>query len=55
MDNCLALCAHFHKDPEKEYKGSFNIRLPKELHHRLVLEAAKPNKEAHNARPMGIA
>jgi len=25
----------------KEYKGSFNIRLPKELHRRLALEAAK--------------
>ena len=43
IDNYLDACAKFHRSPDKEFKGSFNIRIPSDLHRRLVLEAAKEN------------
>ena len=41
IDNYLDACAKFHRSPDKEFKGSFNIRIPSDLHRRLALEAAK--------------
>ena len=41
IDNYLELCAKIGKQPEKEFKGSFNVRIPKEMHKRAALEAAK--------------
>lgn len=32
VDDYLAACAELGKLPEKSYKGSFNIRIPSELH-----------------------
>lgn len=43
IDNYLDACAKFHRSPDKEFKGSFNIRIPSDLHRRLALEAAKEN------------
>jgi hicB family protein len=43
IDNYLDACAKFHRSPDKEFKGSFNIRIPSDLHRRLALEAAKKN------------
>ena len=43
IDNYLDTCATFHKSPDKEFKGSFNIRIPSDLHRRLALEATKKN------------
>lgn len=40
IDNYLDLCQEIGKQPEKEYKGSFNIRIAPELHRQLSLEAA---------------
>lgn len=40
MDDYLEMCAHFHKDPNKEYKGSFNVRIPPELHKKLDISAS---------------
>ena len=41
IDNYLDACAKYNKVPDKEFKGSFNIRIPSDLHRRLALEAAK--------------
>ena len=43
IDNYLDACAKFHKNPDKEFKGSFNIRIPSDLHRRLALEATRKN------------
>ena len=32
VDDYLALCEQTHQTPEKAYKGSFNVRIPPELH-----------------------
>jgi len=41
IDNYLALCEKFGKVPEKEFKGTFNVRITPELHRRAALEAAR--------------
>lgn len=41
IDDYLEMCKAFGKTPEKEYKGSFNIRIPPELHKQLELAAAE--------------
>ena len=40
VDDYLALCASEGKEPEKAYKGSFNVRISPELHKRAVISAA---------------
>ena len=37
VDDYLALCAAEGTEPEKAYKGSFNIRVSPELHKKLVI------------------
>lgn len=34
VDNYLEFCAEVGKDPEKSYKGSFNVRVSEDLHRR---------------------
>lgn len=41
VDDYLAFCEEVGKDPEKEYKGSFNIRIAPELHRKLAYYAFK--------------
>lgn len=40
VDEYLAFCEEVGKSPDKEYKGSFNVRIKPELHKDLVEEAA---------------
>lgn len=40
VDDYLALCAAEETEPERAYKGSFNIRVSPELHKKLVICAA---------------
>ncbi len=40
VDDYLNMCAERGKEPEKPFKGSFNIRLNPTLHGRLVINAA---------------
>ncbi|MEW6184632.1 MAG: type II toxin-antitoxin system HicB family antitoxin [Thermodesulfobacteriota bacterium] len=40
VDDYLNMCADQGKEPEKPFKGSFNIRLNPTLHGRLVINAA---------------
>ena len=41
IDNYLDLCVKIGKDPDKEFKGSFNVRISPELHRRVALAAAR--------------
>ncbi|MBQ8956745.1 MAG: type II toxin-antitoxin system HicB family antitoxin [Lachnospiraceae bacterium] len=41
VDEYLEFCKEVGKEPEKEYKGSFNIRIAPELHKKLALRALK--------------
>ena len=41
VDDYLETCANLGKQPEKEYKGTFNVRISPELHKRAAIEAAK--------------
>lgn len=43
VDDYLALCESMGKEPEKAYKGSFNVRISPELHKRAVISAAAQN------------
>ena len=37
VDDYLELCEEVGKEPEKEYKGSFNVRIAPELHKKLAI------------------
>lgn len=39
IDNYLQMCKEAGKSPNKEFKGSFNVRLTPELHQRISLKA----------------
>lgn len=39
----MDFCEKIGKEPNKEFKGSFNIRIPSELHKKVCIEAAKEN------------
>ena len=41
IDNYIDYCRQVGKEPEKEYKGSFNIRIKPEQHRRIALYAAQ--------------
>lgn len=48
VDDYLAFCADIGQEPNKEYKGSFNIRITPELHKKLV-EISFMNNESLNS------
>lgn len=39
IENYVQMCAEMGVEPEKEYKGSFNVRIQPELHRRAALAA----------------
>ncbi len=39
VDDYMALCKELGKKPEKSYKGSFNVRIPPEIHKKVVQKA----------------
>ena len=41
VDDYLALCREAGKEPERAYKGSFNVRVSPELHRQAVIYAAE--------------
>src|SRR6476620_7272592 len=43
VDDYLETCKSLGKEPEKVYKGSFNIRIPAELHREAARRAALKN------------
>ena len=48
VDDYLEFCQEVGKEPDKEYKGTFNIRRSPELHKQLVIVALK-NGDTLNA------
>ena len=40
IDNYLELCEKIGKEPDKEFRGTFNIRISPELHKKAALAAA---------------
>lgn len=40
IENYLSICEQFGKEPDKEFKGTFNVRISPELHRLVALEAA---------------
>lgn len=43
IDDYLLTCQKIKKNPDKTYKGSFNVRIPSELHRKAAIEAAIKN------------
>ncbi len=41
IENYLDVCKQIGKEPEKEFKGSFNVRIPSELHRQIAMLAAQ--------------
>lgn len=48
VDEYLEFCEEVGKEPEKEYKGSFNVRIKPELHKKLAIVALQ-NGDTLNA------
>ena len=49
VDEYLEFCKEVGKEPEKEYKGSFNIRISPELHKKLAYVAFKSGESLNKA------
>jgi predicted HicB family RNase H-like nuclease len=41
VEDYLATCAELGREPEKSFKGSFNVRIAPELHERVMIAAAQ--------------
>ena len=41
IENYLEICSAIGKDPDKEFKGTFNVRIPPELHKKAALAAVQ--------------
>lgn len=48
VDDYLEFCKEVGKEPDKEYKGTFNIRISPDLHKRLAIVAMQ-NGDTLNA------
>ena len=44
VDDYLEFCKENKVEPDKEYSGTFNVRIDKDLHKKLALEAYKSNE-----------
>lgn len=43
IDDYLEMCKRIGKQPNKEYRGTFNVRVPSELHRDAVITAQSKN------------
>lgn len=48
VDDYLIFCEEIGQEPDKEYKGSFNIRIEPELHKKLVLISVSHDESLNN-------
>jgi len=55
VDDYLEFCAEVGKEPEKEYKGTFNVRISPELHKKLALCAFKDGRSLNAEVEKAIA
>lgn len=43
VEDYIETCKTVGKDPDKTYKGSFNVRIPQDLHRQAAIQSAKQN------------
>ena len=43
IENYLEMCKRYNKKPNKEFKGSFNVRMSPQMHRQLALVATEKN------------
>lgn len=55
VDDYLIFCSEVGKKPEKEYKGTFNVRISPELHKRLALKALENGDSLNSAVEKAIS
>lgn len=55
VDDYLELCAQQGKEPERAYKGSFNVRISPELHKQAVVAAMSHNMTLNSFVESSIA
>ena len=55
VDDCLDLCAQSGTEPEKAYKGNFNVRISPELHKQAVVAAMARNVSLNSFVEASIA
>ena len=55
VDDYLELCAQHGKEPERAYKGSFNVRISPELHKQAVVAAMSHNMTLNSFVESSIA
>lgn len=55
VDDYLAFCEEVGKKPDKEYKGTFNIRINPELHKKLAVVAFKSGDTLNKAVEKAIS
>lgn len=55
VDDYLELCAQQGKDPERAYKGSFNVRISPELHKQAAVAAMAHNMSLNSFVESSIA
>ena len=55
VDDYLDFCKRMEKNPDKEYKGSFNVRLSPEMHRKLTAKALKDGDTLNGAVVKAIA
>lgn len=48
VDDYLVFCQAVGKEPDKEYKGTFNVRIQPELHKKLAVLASKNGESLNN-------
>ena len=49
VEEYIETCAELGKDPEKTYKGSFNVRIKPELHRQLAVYSISNRKSINSA------
>ena len=55
VDDYLDFCERMGKAPDKEYKGSFNVRLSPEIHRKLAAKALRDGDTLNGAVAKAIA
>ena len=55
VDDYLRFCEGIGKQPQKEYSGMFNVRIPPELHRKISMEAEAKGVSLNKAVEQAIA
>jgi predicted HicB family RNase H-like nuclease len=54
VDEYLDTCAEMGREPDKQFSGSFNIRIDPKMHKRLAVESIKNNKSINSLVALSI-